>query len=62
MLNKIQQEILDLVGGAEEWQDIVNEFGGQSKDEIEVKLNEMYPRYYNRQLAVDIYNECLREN
>lgn len=52
-----QQEILELIGGAEEWQDIVNEFGNQSKDEIKTELDVMYPDYDNVRLAQNIFDQ-----
>lgn len=52
-----KQEILELIGGAEEWQDIVNEFGNRSKEEIKTELDVMYPDYDNVRLAQNIFDQ-----
>ena len=51
-----QDEIIDSVG-ADNWQQVVDEYAGRPAIEINVLLNEMFPTEDNGDLAERIYQE-----
>ena len=56
MYTQEQDEIIELVG-AENWQMVVDEFGGKTVLQIKAILDEMFPTEDNRKLTQCIFNE-----
>lgn len=56
MTTKRQTEIIDQVG-ADDWDAIIEAFGGGTVGEIENTLDDMFPDDNNGELAQMIYNE-----
>jgi hypothetical protein len=56
-MNERQEHIMEHVGGAEKWKDIVDFFGELSETEILAELDKMYPHDDNDDLAALIAKE-----